>query len=493
MGLFALFTASLSLVVAGGSLNGYGYDGGVYLGAATRLAHGTLPYKDFVFVHPPGILLLLSPLAGGSWIFGTGFEVVAGRVFDLALIGLACGLGAAILQRLGTAAALIGGSFLALVGAAASVATQLKLEPPLIAALFAMMLLSFRDATTIAGSRRLAIGGAFGGLALSIKLWALVPLGILMVVIFWRHRSAVRSFLLGLGTAAGVIVLPFLLISPGGFARDVIAAQVGRSAGGEHTPGIFGRLDYLAYYVLRPLAPHTSGFGVVLLLVLVLLGLDVFLRRRTLVLLEIVLYLCVPATLSMLLFAPVFSTYYSWYFAAFLALGVGASAQHPLSRLFQLLKSTPLRGLSLIGFSLIVLVFGLGQWSFTRAFVSTVHTPGPSSLLSNLVPTGACTLSNDAWVTLQADRFIGPSRCPGLVDAKGEWLALAPGHTGPPGPSPSEVSASWLTMFKDSQWVILNTYGTSTIPWTPSLQSWFATHFRRVGAADALTVFEHQP
>ena len=294
MGLFALFTASLSLVVAGGSLNGYGFDGGVYLGAATRLAHGTLPYKDFVFVHPPGILLLLSPLAGGSWIFGTGFEVVAGRVFDLALIGLACGLGAAILQRLGTAAALIGGSFLALVGAAASVATQLELEPPLIAALFAMMLLSFRDATTIAWSRRLAIGGAFGGLALSIKLWALVPLGILMVVIFWRHRSAVRPFLLGLGTAAGVIVLPFLLISPGGFARDVIAAQVGRSAGGEHTPGIFGRLDYLAYYVLRPLAPHTSGFGVVLLLVLVLLGLDVFLRRRTLVLLEIVLYLCVP-------------------------------------------------------------------------------------------------------------------------------------------------------------------------------------------------------
>ena len=45
-----------------------GYDEGVYLGAATRLVNGALPYRDFVLVHPPGIVLLMFPVAlvGGA-------------------------------------------------------------------------------------------------------------------------------------------------------------------------------------------------------------------------------------------------------------------------------------------------------------------------------------------------------------------------------------------------------------------------------------------
>ena len=40
---------------------GYGYDDGVYLGTAIRLVHGVFPYRDYAFVHPPGIALLLTP------------------------------------------------------------------------------------------------------------------------------------------------------------------------------------------------------------------------------------------------------------------------------------------------------------------------------------------------------------------------------------------------------------------------------------------------
>ena len=39
------------------------YDDGVYLGASLRLVEGAVPYKDFAFVQPPGILLLMSPVA----------------------------------------------------------------------------------------------------------------------------------------------------------------------------------------------------------------------------------------------------------------------------------------------------------------------------------------------------------------------------------------------------------------------------------------------
>ncbi len=34
------------------------YDDGVYLGAAMRLLHGALPYKDYAFVQPPGIIVV---------------------------------------------------------------------------------------------------------------------------------------------------------------------------------------------------------------------------------------------------------------------------------------------------------------------------------------------------------------------------------------------------------------------------------------------------
>ena len=39
------------------------YDDGVYLGGAVSLVSGTVPYHGFAFVQPPGILLLMAPVA----------------------------------------------------------------------------------------------------------------------------------------------------------------------------------------------------------------------------------------------------------------------------------------------------------------------------------------------------------------------------------------------------------------------------------------------
>ena len=39
------------------------YDDGVYLGGAIRLISGSVPYHGFAFVQPPGILLLMAPVA----------------------------------------------------------------------------------------------------------------------------------------------------------------------------------------------------------------------------------------------------------------------------------------------------------------------------------------------------------------------------------------------------------------------------------------------
>ncbi|HEV3069151.1 MAG TPA: hypothetical protein VGY50_14955, partial [Streptosporangiaceae bacterium] len=55
------------------------YDDGVYLGGAIRLLQGSLPYHDFAFVQPPGILLLMAPVAVLGKIGATTHAMAAAR------------------------------------------------------------------------------------------------------------------------------------------------------------------------------------------------------------------------------------------------------------------------------------------------------------------------------------------------------------------------------------------------------------------------------
>jgi len=58
------FVFRLVPVMRGGGLFGLGnYDDGVYYAASTGIAHGLLPYRDFLLLHPPGVPLLLTPFA----------------------------------------------------------------------------------------------------------------------------------------------------------------------------------------------------------------------------------------------------------------------------------------------------------------------------------------------------------------------------------------------------------------------------------------------
>ena len=57
------------------------YDEGVYVTAAALLSKGVLPYRDYVFLHPPGIVLFLAPWAAG----GPLFALQAARVVSAVL------------------------------------------------------------------------------------------------------------------------------------------------------------------------------------------------------------------------------------------------------------------------------------------------------------------------------------------------------------------------------------------------------------------------
>ena len=57
----ALASRLLPVVRGGGLSSVLGYDDAVHHAAAVGLAHGRLPYRDFLLLHPPGVLVALAP------------------------------------------------------------------------------------------------------------------------------------------------------------------------------------------------------------------------------------------------------------------------------------------------------------------------------------------------------------------------------------------------------------------------------------------------
>src|SRR5262249_60876208 len=73
------------------------YDDGSYFGSAVHLVGGILPYRDFIFVQPPGILLLMAPVALVAKVTGTAAGIAIGRVLTM----LASAAGVVLIGLLG--------------------------------------------------------------------------------------------------------------------------------------------------------------------------------------------------------------------------------------------------------------------------------------------------------------------------------------------------------------------------------------------------------
>ena len=56
------------------------YDEGTDVGSAIRLVHGALPYRNFVMIQPPGITLLMFPVALATKAMGTDIAMAVARV-----------------------------------------------------------------------------------------------------------------------------------------------------------------------------------------------------------------------------------------------------------------------------------------------------------------------------------------------------------------------------------------------------------------------------
>jgi hypothetical protein len=159
------FVFRLVPVLRGGGLFGLGnYDDGVYYAAGTAIAHGLLPYRDFLLLHPPGAPLLSMPFALVAQVTGDSYGFAAARVAWMLLGALNAVLIWRILRSIGLIAALFGAlSYAVLYPAVYADKSTLLEGPATTALLLAMVLLEpFSESRSLSRARALGAGALLG-------------------------------------------------------------------------------------------------------------------------------------------------------------------------------------------------------------------------------------------------------------------------------------------------------------------------------------------
>ena len=207
-----------------------GYDDGVDFGSALRLVDGSLPYRDFALVQPPGITVLLAPLALLGKVVGSDPAFAVARVLtalagasNVALVGL-------LVRHRGVVATTLACGLFAISPDAIIASHSVLLEPWLVLFCLAGALLLFDGDRLTARSHRCVLGGAALGFACVIKVWAVLPVIVLVVgFLALGDRRRTLAYVGGVIAAPAVFALPFVVIAPTAFTRDVIVSQLART------------------------------------------------------------------------------------------------------------------------------------------------------------------------------------------------------------------------------------------------------------------------
>jgi alpha-1,2-mannosyltransferase len=504
------------------------YDDGVYLGAALRLLHGALPYKDYAFVQPPGIVVVALPgaLVGSLTSQATG--LAAARVLSV-LASTACvPLAGRLVRHRGALACAVTAGLLAVYPADVLSGRTLLLEPWMNLACLLAANAAFRNGR-LASPRWLAWAGVAFGCGVAIKFWAAVPAAVLLAACLIARPPAQTSrarragALVG-GAAGGFAVLagPFALADPAGFVRETLLDQVSRV--GSYTPvslrlaHLTGLIDVLGrdgkvaapgttthslFAMGAEASTHTVAVGwpayaaAAVGIVLIAAGYLHGLRQRT-PLEWFALATAVLATAAIMGYSAFFY-HYPDFPAPWLAIAAGAA----VASLACLIQGTPPPGpqppepagpagppegrrarLARRVLAAAVAVVILAIAGVEARELAPAHVPASPASVSALVPAGSCLVADQVSFAIAADRFAAPGPgCPDLVDSLAATLALSGGVSpqGGAGQAP-KVVAGWEAIFGQARYVWLSGGAPARIPWTPALQSWFSGHFRLLAA-----------
>ena len=468
------------------------YDDGTDFGSAILLIHGDLPYRDFIMVQPPGITLLMAPVALVTKGLGTAWAMGVGRILTALAGAAAVTMGGLLVRHRGLLAVIVTCGILAVYPPAVQAAHTVLLEPWVVLFCLAGLLAVF-DGDRLASTRRLVWGGVAFGFAGAIKVWAILPVAVILVLIL-AARQPRRAAAYAAGVLAGfaVPVVPFAALAPATFYRSVIVAQLVR------VDSVRIPLGYRLHQMtgLTDITGLTSTLVLALislLIVALIVGCCVAASRltgeRPPLLEQFALATC-ALTIVAFLWPADFYYHYAGFLAPFLALAIAL----PLARFVEALR-TARGGLAATGPAataaasgsagrlvvryatpvaiVAVLVMAVAQFGFEASLQPPLAptTPGLTSdvisAASNVIPPGACVLTDQASYTIAANRFFSPRPgCVPMVDGVGSDYSLSRGRSAATGAQHvAAVRALWLSALRGAQYVWLSPLSFRRIPW----------------------------
>lgn len=254
--------------------SGNGYDDGVYLGAAVSFVHGVIPYRDFAFLQPPGVVLLFSPVALIARIAGTRDALAIARCITAAVTALNVLLITRILRARGSVAMVTGGLALACFPLAVAADHSLLLEPYLVFFSLLGVKLLF-DGDSLVTSPRIVAAGVALGFAGAIKIWAIAVVIAALLVCAPRAKGVAVRLVLGVAAGFALPCIPFFIAAPSNFVHDVVVAQLSRGTSGLDGLSVLQRvIDISGVTGITAITPTTflavaivAGFSVFVFLV----------------------------------------------------------------------------------------------------------------------------------------------------------------------------------------------------------------------------------
>jgi len=477
--LLGLALRAYQLARPGHLLGATEYDDGADFGSALRLVAGVIPYRDFITVQPPGITVLMVPAALLSKVASTAWSMAVGRILTAAAGVASVLLGGLIVRHRGIVAVTLTCGILAVYPPAVQSAHTVLLEPWLVMFCLAGVAAIF-SGDHLASNRRLVWGGTALGFAGAVKVWAIVPVVVILVLCLPGTRRLLSCLA---GVAAGFLipVLPFALTDPHQFYESVIVAQLVRSDVRIPLAYRIQEMTGLTTGTLPTAVVVGAGAAAAVLLTVTVAAAWRASRRRPP---PLDVFAAVTTVLVVLVFLVPDDFYY--HYAAFLApfgamtLGLSAArllAAVPGSTLAARLGTAratrlPQAVAVLAGLVMVVLPLAL-PWA-ENAPTPVYHT----AEVQQIIPPGDCVLTDQASLLIAIDRF--SSRVPGcplMVDATGTDYVLAKGRNGLTAGTVPAATQVWRQAFGAAQYVWLTPQNYLRIAWTPALYRYFAQHF----------------
>jgi alpha-1,2-mannosyltransferase len=399
------FVVRLTPLLIGGGLRSYGrYDDGVYYAGADALTFGRVPYRDFVLLHPPGILLVLAPFALLGRLTSDPIGMAAGRLAFMSIGALNAVLVCALARRWNWRAGIAAGILYACWYPAVFSEQSTLLEPLGSTALLVALLLLLKTARPPTARAELLAGVALG-LAETLKIWYVAPWA---VIVLWlllsrRARSALRVALSG-AAALVLVLLPFILLARGRMYDMVVRDQLLRSP--EATSRLVRLRNILG--IESFVAGHHTALNVVTVIALVVLAAaavacSIDPSARLLVML-------LAGNLLVLLASPSYFTHYAALTAAPIALvlGVGLGKLPATTEIWR--PGTAILTLALLAF----IASGI------RIATEPEGKPFPGAAFARAAPAG-CVAADDPQALIQMNRLSRDLRsgCRVAIDVSG--------------------------------------------------------------------------